>query len=161
MPQNDIPVTMAVRFLREHRVEFHARFYVYEEHGGTARASAELGVDEHAVLKTLVFQTDARDPLLVLMHGDREVSSRQLARILGVRAVSPCDAQVAQRLTGYMVGGISPFGTRSRLPVYAEETIFDLPRVLINGGKRGFLVEIAPAEIERTIAPTRVTVGVV
>ncbi|HEX9007544.1 MAG TPA: YbaK/EbsC family protein [Bacteroidota bacterium] len=161
MPHSDVPVTMAVRFLRQHRVEFTPHFYEYEEHGGTARASVELAVDEHAVVKTLVFQTDTREPLLVLMHGDREVSSRQLARTLDVRAVSPCDTQTAQRLTGYTVGGISPFGTRTRLPVYAEETIFALSRVLINGGKRGFLVEIAPSEIERTLAPTRVTVGIV
>ncbi len=160
MTRNEVPATNAVRFLREHGVEFIPRLYTYEEHGGTGRASAELGVDEHAVIKTLVFQTDSRKPLIVLMHGDKEVSARQLARLLGVKTVSPCDVQTAQRLTGYTVGGISPFGIRTRLPVYVEETIFTLPRILINGGKRGFLVEIVPSEIDRTLAPDRVAVGI-
>ena len=151
------PVTPAVRLFRERGVAFTPRLYDYEEHGGTARAARELGVDEHEVVKTLVFQTDAGAPLLVLMHGDREVSARQLARLLGVRSVTPAEPAAAQRLTGYMVGGISPFGTRTRIPVYIEATILDLPRILINGGKRGFLVEMDPREVQHLLEASTVS----
>lgn len=160
MTSSDIPVTTGVRFLRAQNVPFEPHLYAYEEHGGTARAALELGVDEHAVVKTLVFQTDARKPFLVLMHGDREVSTKQLARTLGVKAVIPCDVADAQRLTGYTVGGISPFGTRTTLPVMAEEGIFGLPRIYINGGKRGFLVAIAPADLDRALEPRHVSVAI-
>src|SRR5919202_784529 len=129
------PVTPAVRVLREHKVEFAAHLYAYEERGGTRHSAAELGVDEHAVVKTLVMETDARKALVVLMHGDREVSTKQLAREIGARSVQTCKPEVAQRHTGYLVGGTSPLGTRAALPVYAERTIFDLPRIYINGGK--------------------------
>jgi len=156
----DYPVTQAVRVLREQGVAFVPRLYEYEERGGTRRSAEELGVDEHAVVKTLVMETDARKPLIVLMHGDREVSTRQLARTLGVKSVRPCDPAAAQKHTGYMVGGTSPFGTRARLPVYVERTIFGLPRIYINGGKRGFLVEIEPAHL-RILSPlTEVEVAV-
>jgi Cys-tRNA(Pro) deacylase len=156
----DYPVTPAVRVLREKGVAFAPRLYAYEERGGTRRSAAELGVDEHAVVKTLVMETDARKPLVVLMHGDREVSTKQLARALGVKSVQPCDPAAAQRHTGYQVGGTSPFGTRTRLPVYVERTIFALPRIYINGGKRGFLVEIEPRDL-RILAPlTEVEVGI-
>jgi Cys-tRNA(Pro) deacylase len=143
MDHEEIPITKGVRLLREKKIEFRPYFYRYEDHGGTTRAAVELGAPEHAVVKTLVMETDAKKPFLVLMHGDREVSTKQLARILGVKSVSPCDVAVAQRHTGYQVGGISPFGTRSPLPVYAEKGIFALPRIWINGGRRGFLVEVA------------------
>ena len=130
------PVTPAVRLLRERGVEFEPHLYDYEERGGTRHSAESLGVAEHAVVKTLVMETEQRKPLIVLMHGDREVSTKQLARHLGVKTVSPCAPAVAQRHTGYVVGGTSPFGTKARLPVYAERTIFELPRVYINGGKR-------------------------
>jgi Cys-tRNA(Pro) deacylase len=146
------PVTPAVRLLRESKVEFEPHLYEYEERGGTRHSAESLGVEEHAVVKTLVMETDARKPLVVLMHGDREVSTRQLARTLGVKSVQPCDPATAQKHTGYRVGGTSPFGTRTRLPVYVERTIFELPKIYINGGKRGFLVEIEPKDL-RILSP--------
>lgn len=152
-------MTTGVRFLKAEKIPFTPYFYEYEEHGGTLRASTELGIDEHAVIKTLIFETIDHKPFIVLMHGDCEASTKQLARILNVRSVSPCDIATAQRLTGYTVGGISPFGTRTRLDVLAEQTIFDLPDVLINGGKRGFLVKIATGDIDRTLHPQKVGVG--
>jgi Cys-tRNA(Pro) deacylase len=156
----DYPVTPAVRVLRERRVEFEPHLYEYEERGGTRHSAESLGVDEHAVVKTLVMETDARRPLVVLMHGDREVSTKQLARHLGVKTVRPCDPQTAQRHTGYMVGGTSPFGTKSKLPVYAERTIFELPKIYINGGKRGFLVAIDPEALRDVLAAEDVEVAV-
>ena len=161
MLKEDYPITSAIRFLREKKITFIPFLYRYEEHGGTALAAAELGIDEHSVIKTLVFQTNAGKPLLVLMHGDREVSTKQLARFLGVKGVTACDPATAQRHTGYMVGGISPFGTRSPLPVYVESTVFNFPKIYINGGKRGLLVEIQPQEAERTLMLERVAVGIV
>ena len=160
MAHPDIPVTTAVRALREARVPFEPMLYPYEEHGGTAHAAASLAVPEHHVIKTLVFETDGRKPLIVLMHGDREVSTKQLARTIGVKQVHPCDTATAQRLTGYTVGGISPFGTRSRLPVYVERTILSLPRIYVNGGKRGFLVAIEPQDLIRVLAPTPADVAI-
>ena len=154
-------MTTGVRFLKSNRVTFTPYFYAFEEHGGTHRASDELGVDEHCVIKTLLFESNDRLPMIVLMHGDREVSAKQLARTLNVRSVAPCDVPTAQRLTGYTVGGISPFGTRTTLPVIAERTIFDLPEVFINGGKRGFLVKVASGEIDRVFHPMKVDVGLV
>ncbi len=154
-------MTTGVRFLKSNGIVFTPHLYEYEEHGGTHRAAAELGVDEHCIIKTLLFETSERRPMIVLMHGDREVSAKQLARVLNVRSVAPCDIPTAQRLTGYSVGGISPFGTRSTLPVIAERTIFDLPEVFINGGKRGFLVKIVPGEIDRVFQPMKVDVGLV
>jgi Cys-tRNA(Pro) deacylase len=156
MARQEIPATTAVRFLTTHAIPFEPLFYKYEEHGGTGRASSELHVPEHAVIKTLVFETDARKPLLVLMHGDCEVSTKQLARILDVKHVSPCDPATAHRHTGYMVGGISPFGTRSALPIYVEATILSLPTIYINGGKRGFLVAVNPRAVEEHLAITPV-----
>ena len=156
----DYPITPAVRVLREKKVDFAPHLYTYEERGGTRHSAESLGVDEHAVVKTLVMETDARKPLIVLMHGDREVSTKQLARLLGVKTVRPCDPTVAQRHTSYVVGGTSPFGTKTRLPVYAERTIFDLPKVYINGGKRGFLVEIDPRGLRLLSPLTEVEVAV-
>jgi Cys-tRNA(Pro) deacylase len=151
--------TPAIHFLRQHHVVFEEREYRYEEHGGTRVSARELGVDEHAVIKTLVMEDEARRPLIVLMHGDREVSTKQLARQASVKAIAPCDAAVAQKHTGYMVGGTSPFGTRKTLPVYMERSILDLDRVHINGGRRGFLVSLSPREIERVLQPTLVDVA--
>jgi Cys-tRNA(Pro) deacylase len=156
----EYPITLAVRVLKEKKISFDPHFYLYEEHGGTGHAARSLGVDEHAVVKTLVFETDMRKPLLVLMHGDREVSTKQLARFLGVKQVIPCDPASARRHTGYMVGGISPFGTRTPLPVYVETTILPLPTIYINGGKRGFLVSLSPASLGRALKLTEVQVGI-
>jgi Cys-tRNA(Pro) deacylase len=138
------PVTPAIRVLRERNVEFEPHLYDYVERGGTAHSAEALGVDEHAVVKTLVMETDERRPIVVLMHGDCEVSTKRLARHLNVKSVQPCDPATAQKHTGYMVGGTSPLGTRSRLPVYAERGIFELQKIYLNGGKRGFLVSIDP-----------------
>ena len=156
----DYPVTPAVRLLRKKKVAFEPRLYDYVERGGTRHSAEALGVDEHAVVKTLVMETDAHKPLLVLMHGDREVSTKQLARALGVKSVHPCDFASAQKHTGYLVGGTSPFGTRARLPVYVERTIFELPVIYINGGKRGFLVEIAPGVLRDVLPVEEVEVAI-
>lgn len=143
--------TSALRELRKHRVPFTEHHYRYEERGGTRVSSRELGVDEHAVIKTLVMQDEAKRPLLVLMHGDREVSTKQLARQIERKTVEPCDPAVAQRHTGYTVGGTSPFGTRKVLPVYVERTVLDLDRIYINGGRRGLLLSLVPAELVRVL----------
>ena len=116
-------------------------------------SARELGVSEHAVIKTLVMEDDARKPMIVLMHGDREVSTKALARIVGVKTIAPCAPAVADRHSGYQVGGTSPFGTRRAMPVYAQRTLADLPRVYVNGGKRGYLVGMAPADLVRVLAP--------
>jgi len=154
------PVTAAVRFLRERKILFEPFLYSYEAHGGTTHAASMLNLDEHAVVKTLVMETDEGTPLLVLMHGDREVSTKQLARVIGVKRVSPCNPDDASRHTGYLVGGTSPFGTRTPLPVYAESTIFTLPRIYLNGGKRGFLVAVGPEDIREALAVTAVSVAI-
>ena len=146
------PITPAVRVLREKKVEFEPHLYDYEERGGTRHSAESLGVDEHAVVKTLVMETDARKPLIVLMHGDREVSTKKLARAISVKSVQPCDPAKAQKHTGYMVGGTSPMGTRTTMPVYVERTIFALPKIYINGGKRGFLVSLNPQDL-RALLP--------
>jgi Cys-tRNA(Pro) deacylase len=154
------PVTMAVRALRAGGVAFEPHTYNWEAHGGT-RASAEaLGVDEHQVIKTLIFEDDRKAPLCVLMHGDREVSSKQLARLIGARSVGPCAPDVADRHSGYQVGGTSPFGLRRAMPIYMERTIAELPRIYINGGARGFLVAIDPRDAQRLLSPTMVDVAV-
>jgi len=146
-----ISATPAVHFLRKNAVTFTEHPYRYEEHGGTRVSARELGVDEHAVIKTLVMQDDTKKPLLILMHGDREVSTKQLARQIDRKSVEPCDPATAQKHTGYAVGGTSPFGTRKELPVYVERSVLDLDRVYINGGRRGLLVSIAPAELVRVL----------
>ena len=156
----DYPVTPAVRLLREKRVAFEPHLYDYEERGGTRHSAEALGVDEHAVVKTLVMETEARKPLVVLMHGDREVSTKQLARTIGVKSVHPCDPSAAQKHTGYLVGGTSPLATRSRLPVYAERTIFELPVIYINGGKRGFLVSLDPKVLREVLPVEEVEVAI-
>jgi Cys-tRNA(Pro) deacylase len=159
MDKANYPVTPAVRLLRAKGIAFEPHLYAYEEHGGTKRSASELGVDEHAVIKTLVMETDSREPLIVLMHGNRDVSTRELARTLGVKGVSPCDPAIAQKHTGYQVGGTSPFGTRKPLAVYAEKTIFDLPVVYINGGKRGFLVSMSSTDLRLALKVSDVTVA--
>src|SRR5437763_5596540 len=145
--------------LREHKVEFAPHLYDYEERGGTRHSAEALQVDEHAVVKTLVMETEAHKPLIILMHGDREVSTKQLARTIGVKSVQPCDPQTAQKHTGYLVGGTSPLGTRTKIPVYVERTIFDLPKIYINGGKRGFLVEIKPQVLKELLVVQEVVVA--
>src|SRR5690349_24903111 len=156
----DYPVTMAVRTLRQHQVEFTPYLYAWEAHGGTAASAAHLGVDEHTVIKTLIFEDDARKPLCILMHGDREVSAKNLARQIGRKSVAPCSPEVADRHSGYQVGGTSPFGLKRAMPVYCEKGIQALPRIYINGGARGFLVGIAPADLYRVLKPTTVEVAI-
>ena len=152
--------TAAIRELRKHRVQFTEHGYRYEEHGGTRAASHQLAVDEHAVVKTLVMEDETSKPLLMVMHGDREVSTKQLARQTGRRTVRPCEPETAQRHTGYMVGGTSPFGARKLLPLFVERSIFDLPAIYINGGRRGLLVRIAPAELARVLGAVAVDAAV-
>jgi len=153
------PVTQAVRVLRQHKVAFEGHLYEYEEGGGTAHSSRALGVDEHSVIKTLIMEDEGKNPLIVLMHGDRQVSTKALARTLGVKSIQPCDPKTADRHSGYQVGGTSPFGTRRSMPVYCERTITALPRVWINGGKRGYLVSLSPADLLRILGPTLVDVA--
>jgi Cys-tRNA(Pro) deacylase len=150
------PVTAAVRVLREHGVTFTHHPYEYEERGGTEVSARELGVDEHAVIKTLIMEDDRKQPLVVLMHGDREVSTKNLARQIGVKTIVPCAPAVADRHSGYQVGGTSPFGTRRAMPVYMERSIATLSRIYINGGKRGYLVGLDPADAIRVLRPTLV-----
>jgi Cys-tRNA(Pro) deacylase len=154
------PVTLAVRALRAHGVEFVAHTYAWEAHGGTAASAAALGVDEHLVIKTLIFEDERRAPLCILMHGDREVSAKNLARQIGCKETAPCRPEVADRHSGYQVGGTSPFGLRKAMPIYLERTIAELPRLYINGGARGFLVELAAADLSRVLRPTLVDVAI-
>ena len=151
--------TPAIHVLRQHGVSFTEHEYRYEERGGTAVSARELGVDEHSVIKTLVMEDDQKQPLIVLMHGDREVSTKNLARQIGRKLVTPCAPDVAQKHTGYLVGGTSPFGTRKNMPVYLERTIADLDRIYINGGRRGFLISLTPHDLIRVLAPTPVDVS--
>ena len=154
------PSTGATRLLQAHKVPYTGHLYRHEEHGGARVAARELGVPEHSVVKTLVMEDEDGRPLLVLMHGDLEVSTRQLARQIGCRTVKPCRPGVASRHTGYLVGGTSPFGTRKALPVFVQRTILELPEVYVNGGSRGFLVALAPGELLRVLRPTLVDVGI-
>jgi len=155
----DYPVTMAIRVLRQNKVEFSPHLYAWEPHGGTRASSQHLGVDEHAVIKTLIFEDDAKKPLCMLMHGDREVSAKNLARHIGTKSVAPCAPEVADRHSGYQIGGTSPFGLKRAMPIYCEATITELPRIWINGGARGFLVGIDPTELERVLKPHKVAVA--
>lgn len=155
-----VSATPAVHFLKQHHVPFTEHEYRYEERGGTAVSSRELGVDEHFVIKTLVMEDDQKQPLIVLMHGDREVSTKNLARQIGAKTVTPCAPEVVHKHTGYLVGGTSPFGTRKSLPVYVERSIADLDRIYVNGGRRGFLVSMAPADLIRALSPRLVDVSV-
>ena len=143
--KNHVSETPATQWLRAHGVAFTEHVYDYVDHGGTAESSAQLGVPEHEVVKTLVMQDEAARPMVVLMHGDKTVSTKNLARAIGAKSVEPCKPEVAQRHSGYQVGGTSPFGFRKEVPVYVQETVLALPRILINGGRRGYLVGIASA----------------
>lgn len=160
MADSRFPTTLAIRQLDQHKVPWTGHTFAYVDKGGTKHSSTQLGVPEHEVIKTLVFEDEHKQPLIVLMHGDKSVSTKALARFLGTKKIDPCKPEVAERHTGYKVGGTSPFGLRKPLPIHAEHSIFDLPRIFINGGQRGFLVEIQPADLERVLAPTRVEVAI-
>ena len=160
MSKEKTPVTAAIRELRTHKVAFTDHLYEYEEKGGTTVSARELGVDEHAVVKTLVMEDDDRQPLVVLMHGDLKVSTKELARVIGVKTIAPCNPETANRHSGYVVGGTSPFGTRKKMPVYMEQSILELPTIYINGGKRGYLVGVDPKDVARVLAPVMVKVGI-
>ena len=159
MSKDKLPVTNALRVLRQHGVAYTDHPYPSEERGGTAVSARELGVPEHQVVKTLIMEDDRKQPMIVLMHGDREVSTKNLARHLGVKAVTPCAPAVADRHSGYQVGGTSPFGTKRAMPVYMQATIAELPRVYINGGRRGYLVGLAPADAIRVLKPSLVDIA--
>lgn len=154
-----VPTTMATRVLDKAGVAYVPKLYKYEARGGTAVSSRELGVSEHDVVKTLVMETEKHEPLVVLMHGDCEVSTKSLARIIGVKSISPCKPDVAEKHSGYLVGGTSPFGTKRKMPVYLQQTVLECPRIYINGGHRGFLVELDPKELVRVLEPTLVDVA--
>lgn len=154
------PITPAIRVLREKKVAFEPHVFEYVEKGGTRHSAEVLGVDEHSVIKTLIFETNERKPLIVLQHGDLQVSTKNLARHLGVKTVSPVAPEKANKLTGYLVGGTSPFGVKTKLPIYAEKTIFDLERIYINGGKRGFLVAISPQVLKEVLKVGEIEVGI-
>lgn len=151
---------MAIRALRAANVAFEPHLYAWEPRGGTRASSEALAIDEHAVVKTLIFEDDSGRPSCILMHGDREVSAKQLARIIGCKSVAPCAPEVADRHSGYQVGGTSPFGLRRAMPIYMQRTILELPKIYINGGARGFLVAIDPHDAERVLAPTLVDVAI-
>lgn len=159
-PSPHVPETPATRFLKQQGVSFTPHLYEYEAHGGTRVSSQALEVHEHSVIKTLVMEDETRAPLIVLMHGDCKVSTRELARQIGRKRIEPCAPEVANRHSGYLVGGTSPFGLRKPMPIYMEKSIADLPLVLINGGRRGFLVGLSPAEIIRVLQPVLVEAAV-
>lgn len=145
------PVTQAIRVLRQHKINFTEHLYAYEEKGGTAVSARELGVDEHCVIKTLVMEDEKKQPLVVLMHGDCEVSTKNLARFIGCKTITPCAPEVANKHSGYMVGGTSPLGTKKAMPVYMQQSILPLEKIYLNGGKRGFLVGLTPAQLQQAL----------
>jgi Cys-tRNA(Pro) deacylase len=151
--------TPATEFLAQEKVAYTEHLFEYVDHGGTAATSDALSIPEHQVVKTLVMETDKGDPLVVMMHGDRKVSTKELARQAGVKKVFPCKPEDAQRHTGYLVGGVSPFGTRRKMPIYAERSIFALERLYINGGRRGYILGMDPAELARVLSPVLVDVA--
>jgi Cys-tRNA(Pro) deacylase len=161
MTKEDYPITSAIRILREKNITFKPYLYQYEDHGGTRQFATEFHIPEHYVIKTLIFETDQKAPLLMLMHGNKEVSTKQLARILGVKSIMPCDEKTAQRYTGYQFGGTSPFGTRHTLPVYVEKTILELQQIYINGGKRGFIIAITPKDLAIVLTFTEVETAII
>jgi Cys-tRNA(Pro) deacylase len=160
MLKDDYPVTQAIRALRQFKISFVAHQFDYEEKGGTHHTALALNVPEHNVIKTLVLQDESGKGLIVLIHGDMEVSTKELARIIGVKRIEPCDGIKALKLTGYQFGGTSPFGTKTTLPIYAEATIFEIDKIYINGGKRGFIVEIKPVDLKIGLKITEVNVGI-
>ncbi len=160
MAKDKIPSTPAIRLLKQQKVPFTPKPYTYEEKGGTAVCARELQVDEYAVIKTLIMEDESGTPLIVLMHGNKQVSTKQLARQIGAKSVQPCPPKIADRYSGYQVGGTSPFGTRRAMPVYVEETIRGLPAIYINGGKKGLLLEISPGDLIRVLQPQEVNVAI-
>lgn len=160
MAKDKIPMTPGVRELKSKKIDFKAYSYEYEEKGGTAQTAGELNVDEHKVIKTLVFETGNGDILILLMHGDMEASTKELGRALSQKKVNPCDAKTASAATGYQFGGTSPFGLRKKLNIYAEETILELDKIYINGGKRGFIVEINPRDLKNAVDIIEIKVGI-
>lgn len=160
MAKRNIPSTPAIHALRKHDVNFTAHPYPYEDHGGTACAAQGLDIDEHIIIKTLLMESSPHNEFIVLMHGDREVSTKALARQLKEKHIQPCSPATAQRLTGYQVGGISPLGTRTSLPVYVESTILDLEKIYINGGRRGLMVCLNPRDLARIFSLTPVEVAI-
>lgn len=160
MAKEKFPVTPAIRILRDAKIPFNEHLYPYEEKGGTTVSARELGVDEHAVIKTLVMEDDQKEPLIILMHGDRQVSTKELARQIGVRSIAPCIPATADKYTGYQVGGTSPFATRRKMAIYVERTVLNLETIYINGGKRGFLVSLSPPDLVKVLNPTPVTVAI-
>lgn len=159
MKSDHAPETPATHFLRQHGIAHSNHLYAYEEHGGTSVSARELNVDEHAVVKTLVMEDENRKPLIVLMHGDCKVSTKELARQSGRKKIEPCQPEVANRHTGFLIGGTSPFGTKKTMPVFIEKSILDLPLIYINGGRRGFLVGVHPHDLLRALSPTVVEVA--
>lgn len=153
------PETQATKFLHQHGVIFSNHLYDYEEHGGTNVSARELEVDEHVVVKTLIMEDELGKPLVVLMHGDCKVSTKELARQVGCKKIEPCRPDVANRHTGFLVGGTSPFGTKKKMPVYVERSIFELPLMYINGGRRGYLISMSPVELSRLLDPCPVDVA--
>lgn len=160
MSKDRIPVTPAILFMKKNGIAYTLRPYRYEEHGGTRVSARELGVEEHVVIKTLVMEDERKEPLIILMHGDRQVSTKNMARALGVKSITPCDPHVVEKHTGYKVGGTSPFGTRKTLRIFMEESIAGLPSILINAGSRGLLAEMNPAEMIRVLKPVPVKVAI-
>jgi Cys-tRNA(Pro) deacylase len=160
MNKDKNPVTAAIRVLRENGVCFSEHTYTYVDRGGTAEGSQQLGLDEHSLVKTLIMEDELKKPCIVLMHGDREVSTKELARVIGVKRIVPCTPETAQKHSGYIVGGTSPFGTRKVMPIYMEGTIGDLQKIYINGGKRGYLIGIEPRELIRVLNPILTKVAV-
>ena len=151
--------TPATTFLDQQGVKYTEHAFEYKEHGGTGHSSEMLGVPEHEVVKTLIMENERAEPLVVLMHGDRKVSTKELARQAGTKRIAPCKPEVAQRHSGYLVGGTSPFGTRKRMPIFLERSVLELARIFINGGRRGFLLEMQPSELVRVLAPVLVDVA--
>ena len=157
--KQEFPMTPAIRMLKAAKVEYTPMLYVFEERGGTSHLARELGVDEHLTVKTLIMETDAKKPLIILMHGDCSVSTKELARTIGVKSVAPCDPAQADRNSGYHVGGTTPFATRKKMPVYVESSILELDRIYINGGYRGFVLEMKPQVLVDLLQPTPVNVA--
>ena len=161
MKPETIPMTMAIRTLNAAKADYELMTYDFELHGGTTQCAAELGLDHHAVIKTIILEDETRKPFVCLMHGDREISVKNLARVRGVKTVRTCEPETADRHSGYHVGGTSPFGTRKRMTVYIEETIFDLPFIYINAGHRGICAKMTPATLEKVLPDTkRVSVAI-
>lgn len=158
--KDKMPMTLAIRELQNHDIKFSPHQFSYVEKGGTKHSSATLGVSEHQIIKTLIMENDKKEPMVILMHGDLQVSTKQMARHLGVKTVFPCKPEVADRHSGYQIGGTSPFGTKRKMPIYMEKTILDYDIIYINGGQRGFLVSMSPQDVVKVLQPELVNVGV-